>query len=415
MSGASAVQYPISVLPIVADKQGQDSLGKLIKDDLSYSTLFRFVDPSPIPSSWEQVKSTDWKQLGVGYVVRGEFSEESEQRAVLRIQLWDTIKKEEVVFVVRGYTKLLRDIAHKVADIIYTKITGEPGFFTSRIAYIRKSKMVYDLMIADYDGYNSQSAFTSREPILSLAWSPEGNRIAYVSFENKKPQVWIQDLDTATRQLVANFHGNNSAPAWSPDGQYLAVTLTIDGRSQIYIVRVGGRQAPRRLMDSPGIDTEPCWSPDGNTIYFTSDRGGVPQIYKIPANGGEVKRISFTNNYNARPRISPDGRYLTHLTKVSSGDYRIAVMALDRGEAEASSLGMFVLTDTSADESPSFSPNGRLILYSTQNSSGQGILAMASLDARNRTWLSVPGYDLQGPAWGPITTLPTSASLIKKE
>jgi TolB protein len=252
----------------------------------------------------------------------------------------------------------LRATAHRISDYVYEKLTGEPGVFSTRIAYVVKSTGRYELKIADADGSNDQAALASREPIISPAWSPDGAKLAYVSFEAKKPVVYVHDLASGRRHVAANFKGSNSAPAWSPDGKRLAVVLTKDGSSQLYVVNVDG-SGVTRIASSAGIDTEPRWSADGQYIYFTSDRGGSPQIYRIAASGGNAERISFEGSYNVTPRPSPDGKSLAFITR-NGGRFQLALMDLATKQVQ-------ILTDSTKDESPSFAPNGRMILIRHRN------------------------------------------------
>ena len=287
----------------------------------------------------------------------------------------------------------LRLTAHKIADSIYEKLTGDPGVFTTRITYIVKRGSRYELHVADADGYGPQTVLASNEPIISPAWSPDGTRLAYVSFENRKPVVYVQSLTTGRRQAVANFSGSNSAPAWSPDGRRLAVTLTKDGGSQIYIVNADGGGGATRLTQSSAIDTEANFSPDGQNIIFTSDRGGSPQIYRMSATGGQPQRLTFEGSYNVSPRHSPDGKSFTFVQR-SGNRFSIAVQDFATRQVQ-------VLTEANVDESPSFAPNGRMILYAS-GVRGRGILAAVSSDGRVKQRFTEDAGDVREPAWGPL-------------
>ncbi|OJU90534.1 MAG: Tol-Pal system beta propeller repeat protein TolB, partial [Burkholderiales bacterium 66-5] len=271
------------------------------------------------------------------------------------------------------------------------KLTGERGIFSTRIAYVTKVGNRYSLWVADADGENAQSALSSPEPIISPAWSPSGTQLAYVSFESRKPVVYVHDIATGRRRLIANFRGSNSAPAWAPDGRTLAVTLSRDGGSQLYTISSSGGE-PTRLMQSAGIDTEPIYSSDG-MIYFVSDRGGSPQIYRVGASGGNPERITFQGNYNISPAISPDGQWLAYIARVN-GAFKLHVMDLKSHTTNA-------ITDTTEDESPSFAPNGKLIVYATRQQ-GKEMLMTTTLDGKIKARLAGQSGDIREPAWGPF-------------
>jgi TolB protein len=286
-----------------------------------------------------------------------------------------------------------RTTAHKIADVIYQKLTGQSGLFASRIAYITKIGKRYALQVADADGYNPQTVVSSNEPIISPAWSPDGSKLAYVSFEKKKPIIFVQSLTSGSRAVLANYKGNNSAPAWSPDGSKLAIVLTYGANSQIYTIDASGGGL-KQLTKSNAIDTEPTFSPDGNWIYFSSDRGGRPQIYKVATDGGVPTRVTFQGNYNVSPRFSPDGKSLAYIRN-DGGKFRVALHDMASGQVQ-------LLTEGSQDESPSFAPNGRVILYATKVG-GRGALAAVSSDGIVRQRLKEStGGDLREPAWGPL-------------
>ena len=291
----------------------------------------------------------------------------------------------------------LRGIAHQISDQIYEHLTGKQGAFNTRIAYITETTGAdnaprYALNIADSDGFNPREALSSSQPILSPAWSPDGSRLAYVSYENKQAQIIIQNIGTGKRRLVASFPGLNGAPAWSPDGQQLAMTLSKDGNPEIYVLDLGTNLF-RRITRNVGIDTEPAWSPDAKTLIFTSDRSGRPQIYQIPSVGGRATRLTFDGKYNARASFSPDGTKIVMVHSAERG-FQIALLDLVSQNLEA-------LTEAGLDESPSFAPNGSMILYATSGSRGAA-LAAVSIDGRTKQRLEVTKGGVREPAWSPF-------------
>jgi TolB protein len=315
----------------------------------------------------------------------------------VRFQLFDVYRGEQITgYSIPTTARDLRATAHQIADIVYETLTGQPGAFATRIAYVTSQRDTDGgervvLEVADADGYDPQTIVSSTEPLMSPAWSPDGRRIAYVSFEKRQPSVWVQEVFTGRREKIASFKGINGAPAWSPDGRQLALTLSKDGNPDIYVMDLA-RRSLRRITDHWAIDTEPAWSPDGRHLVFTSDRGGAPQIYRVAAGGGSAERVTFEGGYNARPSYSPDGRQLAVVTRVN-GRYRIAVIELQTG-------AMRVLSDGSLDESPSFAPNGSMIIYATREQ-GRGVLAAVSTDGRVRQRLGFQSGDVREPDWSP--------------
>lgn len=394
ITGAGAQRFPLAVSDFGGERVLAQALTSVVRSDLERSGLFQIIDTSGALMNETSVPNyTDWQARGADALAAGSVNLTSEGRYETRFRLHDTQKQMAIAGQGLAHNATqIRTTAHRVADIIYEKITGERGIFSTRIAYVMKSTGRYELQIADADGNGPQVALASREPIISPTWSPDGSRLAYVSFEAKKPVVYVHDLATGRRHVAANFKGSNSAPAWSPDGTKLAVVLTKNGNSQLYVVNVNG-SGVTRLASSSGIDTEPQFSPDGEFIYFTSDRGGSPQIYRQPVAGGTAQRVTFEGSYNVTPRLSPDGKSLAFVTR-DSGRFRVAVMDL-------ASRQKLILTDTSKDESPSFSPNGRMILFATEVG-GRGVLAAVSTDGRVKHRLSVQAADVREPAWGPF-------------
>ena len=371
------------------------NIGNIIAADLKRSGLFRVLETGGVvsrPSDISQIKYAEWAALQAQAMAVGTVEPQAGGRLKVTFQLADVLKQTQLT---SGQYNIapnqLRITAHKIADAIYQKLTGESGIFASRIAYINKSKGRYTLQVADADGENPRTMVSSKEPIISPAWAPDGNRLAYVSFEKKKPIVYVQSL-SGQRTIVANFKGNNSAPAWSPDGNKLAIVLTYGANSQVYTINTDG-SGLKQITKSTAIDTEPTWSNDGNWIYFTSDRGGRPQIYKVSSDGGDSKRVSFEGAYNVSPRFSPDGKSLA-MIRNDGGKFRVALQDLASGQVQ-------LLSEGSQDESPSFAPNGRVILYATR-AGGRGALAAVSADGRVKQRLNESGGDIREPAWGPL-------------
>jgi len=399
ITGGGANQIPIAILPMVGEAALPQSVTEIVERDLSRSGRFRTIfvgGVSPLPSEPSQVNFAEWRSRLADALMIGQTQRLSDGRFELRFRLIDVPKQTQIGGIAFTLTAAqVRLTAHKIADFIYEKLIGERGVFSTRIAYVVKQGSRFELRVADADGQGAQSILISPEPIVSPAWSPDGTRMAYVSFQNKKPIVFVQNL-SASRQPapVANYRGSNSAPAWSPDGRQLAVVLTKDGASQIYLMNPDGSNL-RRITFSGTIDTEPFFSPDGQSIYFTSDRGGSPQIYRMPAGGGEATRVTFEGDYNVSPRISPDGKTLAYITRRSG---RFQLMAMDIATRQVQPL-----TDGQNDESPSFAPNGRMILYAS-DVERRGVLAAVSSDGRVKQRLTVQAADVREPSWGPFSS-----------
>jgi len=397
ITGAGANRLPVAIADFAGERIVAQALTSVVRADLERSGLFRLIDAgAPLADNATPVFE-DLKSRGADAVAGGSVTAAADGRYETRVRLSDVPKQAVIGTPAYLHTGTqLRATAHRIADFIYEKLTGEAGVFSTRIAYVVKSTGRYELKIADADGSNDQAALASREPIISPAWSPDGGKLAYVSFEAKKPVVYVHDLASGRRHVAANFKGSNSAPAWSPDGKQLAVVLTKDGSSQLYVVNADG-SGVTRIATSSGIDTEPRWSPDGQSIYFTSDRGGSPQIYRVAStgagSGAAAERVTFEGSYNVTPRLSPDGKSMAYITR-SGGRFQLALMDLATKQTQ-------ILTDSAKDESPSFAPNGRMILYATEIG-GRGVLAAVSSDGRVKQKLSVQAADVREPAWGPL-------------
>jgi TolB protein len=393
--GSGERQIPVAIAPLAGEATLPYRISEIVAADLTRSGLFRMVDPGgiiPLPTEPADVRYADWGARGAEALVIGAVVPTGAGYEV-RFRLMDVLKQTQLAALSYTITPAqTRLTAHRIADVVYEKLLGIPGAFATRITYVVKRGSRYELQIADADGFNEQTVLSSGEPIISPAWSPDGSRIAYVSFEQNKPAIYVQTLATSQRRLLANFRGSNSAPAWSPDGRRLAVVLSRDGSSQIYTMPADGG-APARLTTSPSIDTEPSFSPDGRSILFTSDRGGSPQIYRMPATGGAAERVTFDGSYNVSPRYSPDGKSFVFVQRNGN---RFSIMLQELGSGQ-----VIPLTQGGIDESPSFAPNGRMILYASVQG-GRGILAAVSNDGRIKQRVTSSSGDVREPAWGPM-------------
>lgn len=394
VSGVGLTQVPISIAPFKGQSGAIQKISSIVQADLERSGQFRTVNTSH--GALDETSLPDlsvFRQAGSDALVSGSVTTLSDGRLDVRFRLWDVVKAQDLggqSFAVAAADARLA--AHRVADYVYEKLTGDKGAFSTRIAYVTKSGQRHQLWVADSDGENAQSALASPEPIISPAWSPDGNQLAYVSFESRKPVIYVHNVGSGKRRLIANFKGSNSAPAWSPDGKTLAVTLSRDGGSQLFLLSAAGGE-PRRLIQSSSIDTEPVFSPDGRSIFFVSDRGGSPQIYKVGINGQGVERVTFTGTYNISPAISQDGRWMAYISRLG-GAFKLHLMEIDSGNVRA-------LADTSADESPSFAPNSKLVVYATQFQ-GKEALMTTTLDGKVKARLNGQNGDIREPHWGPF-------------
>ncbi|MFM6999473.1 MAG: Tol-Pal system beta propeller repeat protein TolB [Limnohabitans sp.] len=394
VTGVGMTQLPVVIAPFKGEAQAQQKIASIVQADLERSGQFKGLPAGNV--QLDEISRPDWsvwRQLSAEALVAGSVTRLADGRMDVRARLWDAVKGQEKSdfreTVVAGDLRLS---AHRMADWIYQQLTGVQGAFATRIAYVTKSSGRYTLWIADSDGEGAKAALGSPEPIISPSWSPSGTHLAYVSFESRKPVVYVHELASGQRRAVANFKGSNSAPTWSPDGRSLVATLSRDGGSQLFRIDLNGGE-PRKLTQTGSINTEPVFTPDGNTLFFVSDRGGSPQIYRMSAQGGAAERVTFAGSYNISPALSPDGRWLAYVSRNGSA-FRLHVMDLGSGQVTA-------LTDTSADERPSFAPNSRLLVYATLQQ-GQEALMTTTLDGRIKARLTGQGGDIREPHWGPL-------------
>ncbi len=394
---------PIAIVPFgwsQASSVAPIDLTTIIGGDLKRSGRFNVMDEQDLPqhpTEFDAINFNDWRKLGMENILIGNLSLTDSGDYDVSFRLIDIYRGKQIAgFRIPANPNLLRRVAHQISDIVFEKLTGIAGAFDTRVAYItvkkNKDSKIHTLQIADADGFNAQILLESPEPLLSPSWSPDGKKIAYVSFEGKNSAVYIQDILTGKRERVSAFEGINSAPDWSPEGSRLALTLSKDGNTEIYIMNLNTKSL-QRITRASGIDTEPAWSPNGQKLAFTSDRSGGPQIYEVDVRGGRPKRLSFEGNYNARPSYSPDGKFIT-LVHAIDGSYRIGILDLGNGYINT-------LTDARLDESPSFAPNGSMIIYATTGVRG-GQLAAVSTDGYIHQRLGLQQGDVREPAWGPF-------------
>ncbi len=395
---------PIAVVPFGWEGQGSTpfDMAGVIDANLKRSGLFEPMPRADMvsrPTTAEGVDFRDWRLLGTDVLVIGRMLQQAGENYEIQFQVFDILRGQQLMGYRTGSDRRsLRSTAHRISDLIYERLTGVPGAFNTRIAYVtvdgNPPNRTHRLIVADSDGENEAVIAESPQPIMSPAWSPDARRLAYVSFEGGQSAVYVQTLRTGDRQRVSARAGINGAPVFSPDGRRIALVLSREtGRPDIYTLDLT-TQVLTRLTDSPSIDTEPEWSPDGRSIYFTSDRGGGPQVYRVPADApGRAQRVTFEGRYNARPRLSSDGKQMA-VVHNDGGNFRIALVDLERNTT-------LVLTDGSLDESPSFAPNGAMLIYATRQGA-RGVLATVSADGRVRQRLSVRQGQVQEPAWSPL-------------
>ncbi|AFJ02869.1 tolB protein precursor [Methylophaga frappieri] len=403
ITGGSGAALPIAIVPFgETGMTPPEDIAEVIKNDLASTGRFAPVDEGDLisrPTEQSQINFTDWRLLRSEGLLIGKVSSQDGENYQVQFQLFDVYKGEQLVG--KRYNvpaSGMRNLAHQIADIVYETLTGEKGIFSTRLAFVTQINATdgnkrYALQISDADGANPRTVLQSTQPIMSPSWSPDGEQLSYVSFENGNTEIFVQQMRSGQRKSVAAFDGINSAPVWSPDGRKLALTLSKNGNPEIYVLELASGDLLRITNNSQAIDTEPVWTPDGRNIIFTSDRGGNPQIYKVPANGGRAERLTFEGGYNASPDLSPDGTMMA-MVHGTNGKYYIAVQDLSSGSVQ-------VLTENGRDESPSFAPNGRMILYATEQK-GNGVLAAVSVDGRIHQRLSESGKKVREPAWSPL-------------
>lgn len=391
IGGAGVQQTPIAILPFSGDA-GLDEVATTVRNDLQRTGLFKLMDAGQAGqrlSETAAIPNQELRRAGIDAASWGGIYRTADGRLDIRLRLQDTVRGtllDSVNLVVRGDAKLA---GHTIANRIYEKLTGQKGFFLSRLAYVTQlGREQFELRVADWDGQSPQVALRSKEPIISPAFSPDGNRLAYVSFESRKATIFVHELATGARSAVASFRGSNSAPAFSLDGRQLAAALSRDGLAQIYTLGIDGSN-PKRLSHSSGIDTEPVFSADGTAIYFVSDRGGQPQVYRMASSGGDAHRVTFSGDYNISPAVSPDGKLLAYVTR-RSGGFTVAVMNLATQQET-------LVSDGTSDESPVFTSNGQFVMYASKQR-GRGVLVLSSVDGRIRNVLSSPTSDIREPA-----------------
>ncbi|WP_288433740.1 Tol-Pal system beta propeller repeat protein TolB [uncultured Acinetobacter sp.] len=384
----------IAIVPFANDQ----SLFPIVENDLNRSGRFSSSSKNlPATASVDQVQASAWQSAGIPYVVVGNVKPAANNALEVHYQLYDVQKQQYLLNeVLTVPASRVRQAAHMISDAIYQALTGIPGDFSGRIAYVLRNPATpnqrYTLQIADTDGEQPKTVLSSRDPILSPAWTPDAKKIAYVSFETKRPAIYLQDLATGQREVLASFKGLNGAPSFSPDGKSMLFTASMNGNPEVYQMDLITRQLQRMTNDN-AIDTEARYAPDGKSFIFTSDRGGSPQIYRYSFDDSSVKRLTFRGAFNARGTLSADGKNIALVHRPSGSNYKVAIMNISTGIVN-------ILTPTSLDESPSFSPNGQMVVYATYEGS-RGLLSIMSTDGRFRMNLPSEQGEVREPAWAP--------------
>ncbi len=394
---------PVAIVPFgwqggtVLPEDMADIIGKDLRNSGTFEPIPR-QNMISLPTQASEVIFRDWKALGVQYVMVGSIVPDG-GRLQIQYALFNVATEQQVLSgSVGGSADQLRDMAHYISDQSFEKLTGIKGAFSTRMLYVTAERFSvnntrYTLQRSDYDGARAVTLLQSREPILSPRFANDGKRIAYVSFEQKRPRIFIQHIDTGRREQITNFEGLNGAPAFSPDGSRLAFVLSKDGNPEIYVMDLGSRQL-QRVTNHFSIDTEPFWGADGQTIYFTSDRAGKPQVYKTRIGGGEPQRVTFVGNYNANPKLSADEKTLVMIHRQDGfTNFKVAAQDLQRGNVR-------ILSDTSLDESPTVAPNGTMVIYATRQQ-GRGVLILASINGRVKLPIPTAQGEIREPSWSP--------------
>jgi TolB protein len=395
IAGVSGTQIPVAVAAFADESLAPEQVSAIIRADLERSGVFKVIDARQAISDTSNVDLGAFKASGADALVVGSVSRLADGRFQVRYKLLDTVKQTQLSQLSDAVgARNTRLEGHRIADDVYEKLTGVRGIFSTRLSYVKVNPAggnhSYELVVADADGENEQVAAYGRESIISPAWSPDGTKVAYVSFEKRKPIIYVQNLVTGQRAIIANEKGSNSAPSWSPDGTRLALSLSKTGNTQVFIVNADG-SGMHRVTNGTGIDTEPQFSADGQSIYFVSDRSGGPQIYKMSVNGGQPTRITFKGSYNISPRVSPDGKTLAWISQ-RDGVFSLYAMDLASGQEQR-------LADGATE--PSFSPNGKYIMYANKGG-GRASLAVVSVDGRVKQRLSTQAGNIKEPSWGPF-------------
>jgi TolB protein len=413
ISGGQASGMPIGIVPFSvegANKNDLEDIAKIIKSDLESSGQFKatpFNEIQQFPNQANNVQYAYWKNLGVEDLLVGRVKKTAGSRYTVNFELLDVIRQGtdgipllplQTMRFENIEPQQFRALAHHISDLVFEKLIGVRGIFSTRIAYISvrhdAKGTLHTLEVADADGFNPKPLYRSSFPLMSPAWSPDGKKIAFVSFEKDRSSINIVEVASGRIERITQYPGINGAPSWSPDGKTLAVVLSKDGGPKIYTVEVATKRLTR-LTDSTGIDTEPSWSPDGHSIVFTSNRGGKPQIYRVGLFDGKIERLTFVGDYNAKPSLTADGKKLVMLHRGESGLFSIATQTLSSGEVK-------ILTQASLNDSPSLAPNGMMVIYGSQEG-GRGILGAVSLDGRVKIRLPAQEGNVQEPAWAPFS------------